>query len=68
MSKSLLEDPASTYREKTAEQFLMSPDLAVNCIPSIQNLGFGLIVNQEWRAAFKAVEASGVDQSFAQLE
>jgi hypothetical protein len=48
--------------------FVMPPDMKikiVNYILSMQDLGFGQIVNQVRHVAFKAVEAAGVNHSFS---
>jgi hypothetical protein len=48
---------------KTGKLFVMPTDIEIKIL-SMQDLGFGLTVNQVRRVAFKVVEAAGINHPF----
>jgi hypothetical protein len=58
-----LEDPARTSMAKTGKPFVIPPDIEIKIL-SMQDLGFGLTVNQVRCVAFKVVEAAGINHPF----
>jgi hypothetical protein len=65
--KKNLDDPASTSQEKIGKPFVKPPDLetqVVNYILWLQDLGFGLTVNQVRQVAYEVVEAAGINHLF----
>jgi len=53
-----LEDPARTSMAKIGKPFVLPPDIEIKIL-SMQDLGYGLRVNQVGRVAFKVVELQG---------
>ena len=68
-TKNYLQVPARTSTAKIGKPFVMLPDIGIkvaNYILSMQDLGFGLTVNQVRQVAFKVVEAAGENHPFNQ--